>query len=231
MKRFTETTKWDDEWYMSLSPTAKHVWQFLLDHCDNSGVVELNAKLAAFQIGEPVEPHHLVELGDRVETLPSGKLWIRKFIKFQFGNLSAGSLVHQSVIKLAQSHSLPIAYPMLSHVARDMGCLSHKDKDKEKEKEKEKEKDPEGDARGRFQKPTIEAVKLQCAKIGLPETEAGKFISYHESKGWVVGRAPMKSWAAALQTWKSNFGKWGGVNGRNPNRKMTDAEILEEACQ
>lgn len=56
-----------------------------------------------------------------------------------------------------------------------------------------------------FEKPTLEAVKLQAAKIGLPEAEAEKFWNHYESNGWKVGRNPMRSWLAALTNWHTNF--------------------------
>jgi hypothetical protein len=60
-----------------------------------------------------------------------------------------------------------------------------------------------------FVKPSIEEIKLQCAKIGLPEAEAEGFFYSHESKGWKIGNSPMVSWPAALQTWKRNHEKFG----------------------
>lgn len=136
MKRFTETNKWNDPWYMGLSPTAKHLWQYLLDHCDNAGVVEPNAKLASFQIGEPVKHEHFTELGDRIQSLPNGKLLIPKFIGFQFGTLSRESRVHGSVLKLLENHG--ITYPINSlsiPYVKGTGTLKDKEKDKDKEKE------------------------------------------------------------------------------------------------
>ena len=55
---------------------------------------------------------------------------------------------------------------------------------------------------GRPAPPTVEEVKLQSAKIGLPDIEAEKFFSYYSSKGWTVGRSPMRSWVQALTGWK-----------------------------
>lgn len=57
----------------------------------------------------------------------------------------------------------------------------------------------------RFQKPTMYELKLAVAKSGMPETEATKFFNHHESKGWMIGKSPMRSWTAALGTWKSNY--------------------------
>lgn len=229
-KRFTSTEKWNDPWFMALSPTAKHLWQYLLDHCDNAGVVEPNIKLASFQIGEPIEPNHFTELGDRLETLPNGKLWIRKFIRFQFGELSNGSLVHQSVMRVIQSHNIPYPMPMPSDsqvIARR--CQSPK----AKENDKEKEGGVGETSRRGFQKPTIPELQLHCAKIGLPESEAEGFFHYHESRGWVVGRQPMKSWVSAMATWKGNYEKFNrqSPNGasHNETREEENARILREA--
>jgi uncharacterized protein YdaU (DUF1376 family) len=70
----------------------------------------------------------------------------------------------------------------------------------------------------RAQKPSIEAIKLQAAKIGLAEAEAEKFFNYYESNGWRVGKNPMKSWSHALQNWKSNLKNYGtSQNGQKPN--------------
>lgn len=54
-------------------------------------------------------------------------------------------------------------------------------------------------------KPTLEMVKLQASKIGLPPREAEKFHLYYESNGWKVGRTLMRNWHAALSGWKMRY--------------------------
>jgi len=56
----------------------------------------------------------------------------------------------------------------------------------------------------RFAAPSLEEVKLQASKIGLPDSEAEKFWNYYESNGWRVGKNPMRSWSSALTNWKLN---------------------------
>ena len=68
--------------------------------------------------------------------------------------------------------------------------------------ERMEEKKETGTPPARFKKPAHEELKLQCAKIGLPESEAVRFMDYYESNGWRVGRNPMKSWTHALGGWK-----------------------------
>ncbi len=58
--------------------------------------------------------------------------------------------------------------------------------------------------RAKFEPPSIEAVKLHAAKVGLPPAEAEKFFNYYTANGWRVGRNPMKSWPHALANWKNN---------------------------
>ena len=52
-----------------------------------------------------------------------------------------------------------------------------------------------------FIKPTVEEVREYCQERGNtvdPET----FVNFYESKGWVVGKSPMKDWKAAVRNWE-----------------------------
>jgi len=53
----------------------------------------------------------------------------------------------------------------------------------------------------RFIKPTPQEVTEYAKSIEyILDGEA--FCDFYESKGWVVGKSPMKSWPAAVRTWK-----------------------------
>lgn len=53
----------------------------------------------------------------------------------------------------------------------------------------------------RFTPPTLEEVKAYCLerRNGI---DPQRFISSYESKGWMVGKSPMKDWKAAVRTWE-----------------------------
>jgi len=72
----------------------------------------------------------------------------------------------------------------------------------------------------RFKQPT----KDELMGAGLSDSDADRFINYYESKGWMVGKSPMKSWKGAVANWKSN-----NRNGSEEKHStgMTDKEILE----
>lgn len=65
-----------------------------------------------------------------------------------------------------------------------------------------KEEPPISPKRGtpRFIKPTIEEIRSYCKEKGY-NIDAEQFWNFYESKGWVVGKSPMKNWKACCFTW------------------------------
>ena len=96
----------------------------------------------------------------------------------------------------------------------------------EKEKEKEKEKELETEeanastcARAcedekkpakRFQKPTLDKLIAYKQKANLALVDCEAFFDFYESKGWVVGKNPMKDWQAAMRNWDRTERERGG---------------------
>lgn len=55
----------------------------------------------------------------------------------------------------------------------------------------------------KFKKPTLEEVKAYCFERNN-NVDAENFINFYESKGWKVGKSPMKDWKACVRTWEKN---------------------------
>ena len=55
----------------------------------------------------------------------------------------------------------------------------------------------------RFSPPSVSDVEEYCKERGN-DIDAESFVSYYESKGWLVGKSPMKDWKAAIRTWEKN---------------------------
>jgi DNA-binding transcriptional regulator YhcF (GntR family) len=55
----------------------------------------------------------------------------------------------------------------------------------------------------RFQKPSVADVLAYGSSLAPKFLKAQQFIDYYESKGWVVGKAPMKCWKSAIRTWQA----------------------------
>ncbi len=96
--------------------------------------------------------------------------------------------------------------------------LLHKDKDKDIDQDQDKDQDKdetaappapsEGErapacAHNRFTPPTKEEVQAYCTERGN-RVDAQRFTDFYASKGWRVGKSPMKDWKAAVRRWEQD---------------------------
>lgn len=99
---------------------------------------------------------------------------------------------------------------------------TRKEKEKEKESEKESENDsycspPPPSGPKRFVPPTLAEVQSYVAQRQSPVDPQG-FIDFYASKGWMVGKTPMKDWKAACrnaETWE----RWSRTEASAPPKK------------
>jgi uncharacterized phage protein (TIGR02220 family) len=106
MKRFTETEKWRDPWFVKLSGHAKLLWVYLTDNCDKIGLIHIDFRLVSRDCRLPINEKHITELGDRVQALGNYRYFLPKFIQFQYGDLSPDCNPHKPILKLVQQHNL-----------------------------------------------------------------------------------------------------------------------------
>ena len=59
----------------------------------------------------------------------------------------------------------------------------------------------------RSKKPSKEEIEEYARENNL-NIDAEYFIDYYESKGWVVGKSPMKNWKSAIRNWCRNNSKY-----------------------
>jgi hypothetical protein len=99
--------------------------------------------LASVQIGDQFADDALLQFGDRVTRLESGKWQIVQFLTFQYGTVDANCPAHKPVIRLIFSNGLK--YPINNLSDRVLNTPKEKSKDKDKsteKKEEESEKKP-----------------------------------------------------------------------------------------
>lgn len=95
-----------------------------------------------------------------------------------------------------------------------------------REDEKRRENTPKPPS-NRFQKPTPQEVTDYAKTIGFL-LNGNQFCDYYETRGWQIGKTPMKDWQAAVRTWKRNDG---GSNGTNDSTSSTDFKALARAAR
>ncbi len=88
---------------------------------------------------------------------------------------------------------------------------------------------PPAKTKKRFVKPTLEEVEAYIKEKGY-NIDAEHFIDYYESKGWTVGKNPMKDWKAAVRNWsRNNFAKPKTKAHNFSERTDNDWEDIESA--
>jgi hypothetical protein len=73
--------------------------------------------------------------------------------------------------------------------------------------------------RERFVPPSREELNAKANELGLPDTQVDAFVDFYGSKGWIVGKAPMRSWQHALSGWTRRWKE------RTPNGKHAPTQI------
>jgi hypothetical protein len=218
MKRFTETQKWDDPWFRRLSPELKHLWQWLLDHCDNAGVIEPDIELASFQIGYQYPMDTLSKFGDRVVKIDGAKYFIPKFIGFQYGILSTDCKAHNPVFQSLNKH-FPKGYPKGIHTLQE----------KEREKDSPQEGSQEGRKTNGFKAPTIDQAISAGNGFGVSEPACREWWQSRESTGWVIASGgttrPITNWQTDLSRSKGWAEEQAAKNGGKAGRGFSSKDV------
>lgn len=84
--------------------------------------------------------------------------------------------------------------------------------------------DSKGDIRAkRFTPPTLAEVQSYVAERHSP-VDPQEFIDFYESKGWMVGKTPMKNWKAACRN-AEKWERWAKT--ADPKEKTPDNSLVE----
>ena len=96
---------------------------------------------------------------------------------------------------------------------------------KEEYKDKEKDKPLKGVViQTRFTPPTLAEVQSYVAERHSP-VDPQEFIDFYASKGWMVGKTPMKDWKAACRN-AEKWDRWGRKTAQRGGNVFL--ELLEE---
>jgi len=177
-KRFTDTTKWNEDWFLSLTTEDKLFWFYVCDNCNHAGIFKPNKTMFEYLLKTKIDLNKFVlsvnSDKERVILLPNGRWYLKGFIQFQYGiKLNPNSKVHNSVIKVLNENNIKSESEVLE------GTKS--------------------DSRPR----TILEVENYFLEKGSNKKEGERFYYYYESQGWKVGKNPMKNWKMSASGWIS----------------------------
>jgi coenzyme F420-reducing hydrogenase delta subunit len=147
-KRFTDTEKWKDEWFTDLTNDYKVIWQYLLDTCDNAGILKKNIKILNIMCNTNVSAEDILNtFKNRISVLSDDKWFINKFCVFQYGSEflnSKNKAVTSAIQKLIENNIIDKTTNTLSIVNPypiDSPSIPYQysiDSPKEQEKDKDK---------------------------------------------------------------------------------------------
>lgn len=183
-KRFTDTMKWNEDWYLDLSLTDKLFWIYICDNCDHAGIFKPNKRMFELLIGGEIDVQKFLNTVNqdkpRICVLGNGRWFLAGFIEFQYGNkLNPNNRVHKSILNILNDNDLNLEV-FDTKVRLDAPT-------------KETRNIPE----------SIQEVINYFKGKGSNKREAERFYFYYESQGWRVGKNPMKDWRMAASGWIS----------------------------
>jgi len=182
-KRFTDTMKWNEDWFLELSISNKLFWIYVCDNCDHAGIYKLNKRMFELLIGNKIDTNEFLNTinaeKDRIILLDNGKWYITKFIEFQYGStLNPNNRVHKSILKLLNDNNIQFEQQEVVKLDQPKSLTETKPR-------------------------TIDEVQAYFLEKGSNKKEGDKFYYFYESKGWKVGKESMKNWKMAASGWIS----------------------------
>jgi len=149
-KRFTDTEKWEDEWFTELPNDYKVIWFYLLDTCDNAGIWKRNIKKLNYLCNTNISAEDLLEVfNKRIQIVSDEKWFIKKFCIVQYGHdfLQSNNKAVKAAVKRLQvegvlignkysTDTLPIGYKDIPNTPKEQEQVKEKEKEKDKEKNK-----------------------------------------------------------------------------------------------
>jgi len=130
-KRLTDTEKWNDDWYLSLSNDYRIIWQWLLDNCNHAGICKKNIRLINFMCNTNISEEDLMEAMEGRVLLIKNNWFIPKFLAFQYTSLDSNRPVIISVIKELEKNNL--IGIIKESFGNDFVIIKEKRKDKDKD--------------------------------------------------------------------------------------------------
>lgn len=137
-KRFTDSEKWKDDWYISLSNDYKIVWQWLLDNCNHSGLCKKSISLLNIMCKTNLNEGDIIDFTNNRIVIVGDYWFIPKFLKFQYSTLLSGKPAIVSVVRDIFTYNLQGMIPesfgkdyLIINESFINHCKMIKDKDKD----------------------------------------------------------------------------------------------------
>ena len=197
MKEINAFERWLETHYLPTSPQL--LWYKLMYICNRSGwsewvTVDNLRLMAAMQMGREAT---LIKARD--ELIKAGLIEYQKGKK---GSPNRYRIISLSAKNTFKSEVKSAVETVVKSEVESADIYKQKQKHKKKDTDVSEEKNLPSQMK-RFVPPTVEEVRAYCCERGN-NIDPERFVSWNESKGWMIGRNKMKDWKAAVRTWERN---------------------------
>ena len=229
--RWTDTDKWDDKWFRTLSPNAKILFSLLCDKCNRVGVYEIDKPYMMFAIGlgeEELKEAVVMVRKAYVKSKDGKFIFLKNFLKNQRKlPLNNSNNEHKPIIAMLEKYSENEDLFKGEEAIERLLPVSNKptiETPIEKPVEKKKRKSTK-----RFVKPTVEEIRDEMLAKGFDKKdEPEAFFDHYETNGWKAGRVPMSNWKYAVNKWVRN-NKEGNTNNKFSIKKESKLDNVKES--
>lgn len=229
MKRFSETSKWEDDWFISLTPIQKLVFLFMVDKCDNAGFFEKSPIIHPLMLGISLEEYlgaiKGLERGLIAPTSPdSKKLYMTNFLWHQKNlPLSPINPAHRQIIEIISRASgefnldvicekLGAEKGLFSPIGIGIGKVSMEVEPKKKKSD-----------RKTFTPPTLDDFKNYFLEEGYKTEVAERAWKGYAAADWHDAKGdPIKNWKQKLQN------GWFRPENKNQTNGALSYDILKQ---
>jgi len=188
-KRFTDTTKWNEDWFLDLTNPHKLFWNYICDNCCHAGIFKPNKRMFELLVGVKIDTDQFLSDVNkdkhRVLVLSNGRWYLTGFILFQYGTkLNDKNRVHKSILEILLKND-----------------IVWEDKEVQLSIESDTTKSTDKSPTNKATPQSIEEAVAFFIEKGSTKREGEKFYNFYGSKGWKVGTSPMKNWRLAATNW------------------------------
>lgn len=131
-KRFTDTDKWKDDWFLSLNNDQRVIWSYLCDNCTISGIFKKNFVMLNMCCRTDLNEECLLNLFNKHLIDCGSFFFIPKFLKFQYPKgLNSDKPAIVSI--RTELFSYGVDFIVRKLFGNDYLIIKDKDKDKDKD--------------------------------------------------------------------------------------------------
>jgi hypothetical protein len=200
----TDTAKWDDPWFRSLTPAQKLIFLFVIDRCNNAGFWERDDELIGFHTKLDV-----TEIEGAWEGLvrglvgSDGWVWVKNFLKHQKNDVLSPQTnnAHKQIVALLQEQFERFA--AVPEFEKSVGATKGLPSPPGLVQDKDTDRKGSAEGKPRKDRGTAEEVTEYFAALSLPVSDGEWFFAKCEGSEWSNNGQSIKDWKATVRSWKA----------------------------